>query len=144
MFEEALSMARRSSEVRSRFAAPRFSSRRCSLVVPGIGTIHGFLASSQESASSVNRRCGTSKYVGWPAPQWSATNRADHSGRMGGGSSNEPPGAAHPLKLLPHGKGFHGLSSVYAAVRNPALLKSFGHLTLILSGGSVLIPDCLV
>jgi hypothetical protein len=94
------------------------------LVVPGIGTIHGFLASSQESASSVNRRCGTSKYVGWPAPRWSATNSADRSGRMGGGSSNEPPG-------------FHGLSSVYASVRNPALLKSFGHLTLILSGGSV-------
>jgi len=41
MFEEALSMVRRSSGVRSTFAAPRFSSRRCSLVVPGIGTIHG-------------------------------------------------------------------------------------------------------
>src|SRR5260370_1050826 len=51
MFEEALSMSRRSSAVRSTFAAPRFSSRRCSLVVPGIGTIHGFLASSQASAS---------------------------------------------------------------------------------------------
>jgi hypothetical protein len=51
MLEEALSMARRSSGVRSMFAAPRFSSRRCSLVVPGIGTIHGFLASSQASAS---------------------------------------------------------------------------------------------
>src|ERR1700733_14108353 len=51
MFEEALSMARRSSGARSTFAAPRFSSRRCSLVVPGIGTIHGFLASSQASAS---------------------------------------------------------------------------------------------
>ena len=51
MFEEALSMARTSSGVRSTFAAPRFSSRRCSLVVPGIGTIHGFLASSQASAS---------------------------------------------------------------------------------------------
>ena len=31
-------------------AAPMFSSRRCSLVVPGIGTIHGFCASSQASA----------------------------------------------------------------------------------------------
>jgi hypothetical protein len=31
-------------------AAPRFSSRRCNLVVPGIGTIHGFFASSQASA----------------------------------------------------------------------------------------------
>src|ERR1700688_2698879 len=51
IFEEALSMSRRSSGVRSTFAAPRFSSRRCSLVVPGIGTIHGFLASSQASAS---------------------------------------------------------------------------------------------
>lgn len=51
MFEEALSMARRSSGVRSTFAAPRFSSRRCSLVVPGIGTIHDFLASNQASAS---------------------------------------------------------------------------------------------
>ncbi len=27
-----------------------FSSRRCNLVVPGIGTIHGFCASSQASA----------------------------------------------------------------------------------------------
>ena len=27
-----------------------FSSRRCNLVVPGIGTIHGFWASSQASA----------------------------------------------------------------------------------------------
>ena len=31
-------------------AAPMFSSRRFSLVVPGIGTIHGFCASSQASA----------------------------------------------------------------------------------------------
>src|SRR5437588_8388321 len=30
--------------------APRFSSSRCSFVVPGIGTIHGFCASSQASA----------------------------------------------------------------------------------------------
>ncbi len=30
--------------------APMFSSRRCSFVVPGIGTIHGFWASSQASA----------------------------------------------------------------------------------------------
>ena len=34
MFEEALSMAQRSSGVRSTFAAPRFSSRQCSLFVP--------------------------------------------------------------------------------------------------------------
>ena len=31
-------------------AAPRFSSRRCSLVVPGMGTIQGFCASSQARA----------------------------------------------------------------------------------------------
>src|SRR5258708_1589504 len=49
MFEEALSMARRSSGVSSRFAAPRFSSRRCSLVVPGIGTIHGLLAAAKQA-----------------------------------------------------------------------------------------------
>ena len=36
--------------VSSTAAAPRFSSRRCSFVVPGIGTIHGFCASSQASA----------------------------------------------------------------------------------------------
>ena len=34
----------------SRSAAARFSSRRCIFVVPGIGTIHGFWASSQASA----------------------------------------------------------------------------------------------
>ena len=43
-------MSRRSSGVSSTAAAPRFSSRRCSFVVPGIGTIHGFCASSQASA----------------------------------------------------------------------------------------------
>ena len=32
-------------------AAPRFSSRRCSFVVPGMGTIHGFWASSQARRS---------------------------------------------------------------------------------------------
>ena len=31
-------------------AAPKFSSRRASFRVPGIGTIHGFCASSQASA----------------------------------------------------------------------------------------------
>jgi hypothetical protein len=31
-------------------AAPMFSSKRCSFVVPGIGAIHGFWASSQASA----------------------------------------------------------------------------------------------
>ena len=43
-------MSRRSSGVSSTSAAPMFSSRRSSLVVPGIGTIHGFCASSQASA----------------------------------------------------------------------------------------------
>lgn len=33
------------------FTAPRFSSRRCSFVVPGIGTIHRFFASNQASAT---------------------------------------------------------------------------------------------
>jgi len=46
----APSISRRSAEVSSTFAAPTFSSRRCSFVVPGIGAIHGFCASSQASA----------------------------------------------------------------------------------------------
>ena len=50
IFETALSISRRSSGVSSTAAAPMFSSRRCSFVVPGIGTIHGFWASSQASA----------------------------------------------------------------------------------------------
>src|SRR5688572_13313097 len=50
MREAASSISHRSSGVRSTSAAPRFSSRRCSLVVPGIGTIHGLRASSQASA----------------------------------------------------------------------------------------------
>src|SRR5205814_4447884 len=50
IFDAALSMSRRSSAVSSIAAAPMFSSSRCSFVVPGIGTIHGFCASSQASA----------------------------------------------------------------------------------------------
>src|SRR5215207_7903759 len=46
----ALSISRRSSAVSSTAAAPRFSSKRSSFVVPGIGTIHGFWASSQANA----------------------------------------------------------------------------------------------
>ena len=46
----ARSISRRSSAVSSTAAAPMFSSSRCSFVVPGIGTIHGFCASSQASA----------------------------------------------------------------------------------------------
>jgi len=42
IFEAALSMSRRSSGDSSTAAAPMFSSRRFSFVVPGIGTIHGF------------------------------------------------------------------------------------------------------
>ncbi len=47
IFEAALSISRRSSGVSSTAAAPMFSSRRSSLRVPGIGTIHGIWASSQ-------------------------------------------------------------------------------------------------
>jgi DNA-binding transcriptional LysR family regulator len=46
IFDAALSISRRSSEVSLNVAAPMFSSRRFSFVVPGIGTIHGFWASS--------------------------------------------------------------------------------------------------
>jgi hypothetical protein len=42
MLDAAPSISRRSSEVNSMSAAPRFSCRRSSFVVPGIGTIHGF------------------------------------------------------------------------------------------------------
>ena len=41
IFEAARSISARSSGVSSTSAAPRFSSRRSSFVVPGIGTIHG-------------------------------------------------------------------------------------------------------
>ena len=43
-------MSRRSFGVSSTETALMFSSKRCSFVVPGIGTIHGFWASSQASA----------------------------------------------------------------------------------------------
>jgi len=46
----AASMCRTSSGVSSIEAAATFSPRRSTLVVPGIGTIHGFRASSQASA----------------------------------------------------------------------------------------------
>ena len=46
----AVSISCRSSAVRSTSAAAMFSSRRCSFVVPGIGTIHGFWARIQASA----------------------------------------------------------------------------------------------
>ena len=45
-------------------------------------------STASTSASLVNRRCGTSKCVGWPALQWSATNNpADHFVQMVGYSS---------------------------------------------------------
>src|SRR4051812_47840369 len=50
MVEAASSISSRSSGVSWTEAAPRFSSSRCSLVVPGIGTIHGFCASNHASA----------------------------------------------------------------------------------------------
>ena len=46
----ALSISRRSSDESSIAVEPMFSSRRESLVVPGMGTIHGFCASSQARA----------------------------------------------------------------------------------------------
>jgi hypothetical protein len=46
----ALSISRRSSGVSSRSAAPMFSMSRSSFVVPGMGAIQGFCASSQASA----------------------------------------------------------------------------------------------
>jgi len=50
IFEAALSISHKSSDVSSTATAPMFSSRRSSLRVPGIGTIHGFWASSHASA----------------------------------------------------------------------------------------------
>jgi hypothetical protein len=48
--EAALSISLRSSEVSLIAAAPMFSSSRASFVVPGIGTIQDFWASSHASA----------------------------------------------------------------------------------------------
>ena len=50
MFDAALSISRRSSGVNSIPADPMFSSSRCIFVVPGMGAIHGFCASSQARA----------------------------------------------------------------------------------------------
>jgi hypothetical protein len=47
IFDAAALISRRTSDVSSTAAAPVFSSKRSSLVVPGIGTIHGFYAGSQ-------------------------------------------------------------------------------------------------
>jgi hypothetical protein len=51
MSDAARSMSRRSSSVSLIASAPMFSSSRCSFVVPGIGTIHGFLANSRASVT---------------------------------------------------------------------------------------------
>src|SRR5919202_560171 len=58
-----LSSSWRSSGVSSTAVAPRFSSRRCSFVVPGIGTIHGFCASSQANAIWAGVACFRSAIV---------------------------------------------------------------------------------
>ena len=50
IFEAAPSISRKSSDVSLIASEPLFSSRRDNLVVPGIGTIHGFCASSHASA----------------------------------------------------------------------------------------------
>src|SRR2546421_12399860 len=50
-------MSRRSSALSRIAAAALFSSRRASFVVPGIGTIHGFSASSQASAICAGVAC---------------------------------------------------------------------------------------
>jgi hypothetical protein len=42
ILETALSISLIASVVSSTAAAAMFSSRRCSFVVPGVGTIHGF------------------------------------------------------------------------------------------------------
>src|SRR6266566_1577015 len=55
--EAALSIARRSSALSAIAVAAMFSSRRASFVVPGIGTIHGFRASSQASAVCAGVAC---------------------------------------------------------------------------------------
>src|SRR2546427_3945457 len=50
MLEATLSISRRSSDVSSMAAAPMFSSRRSSFLVPGIGATQGFWARSHASA----------------------------------------------------------------------------------------------
>ena len=50
IFEAALSMSRRSSGVSSTVSCSDVFLEACSFVVPGIGTIHGFWASSHASA----------------------------------------------------------------------------------------------
>jgi len=49
-----ISSVRNSSGLISTAAAPQFSRRRCGFVVPGIGTIHGFCASSHASDCTCN------------------------------------------------------------------------------------------
>lgn len=66
IFEASLSMLRRSLGVSSTARAPMFSSRRNRLVVPGMGTIHGFWASTQGSAIWAGVaffRCGSGRLL---------------------------------------------------------------------------------
>ena len=73
----------------STFAAPMFSSRRSSLRVPGIGTIHGFCASSHASAicAGVVLPCGDAleqidqSQVSLAAPPGEARERGPKSER---------------------------------------------------------------
>ena len=57
IWEAALSISRRSSAVSAMATAPMFSSRRAGFVVPGMGTIHGFWASSHASAICAGVAC---------------------------------------------------------------------------------------
>jgi hypothetical protein len=50
IFAAAESIAARSAAVSSTAAAPRFSSKRQTFVVPGMGTMQGFCASSHARA----------------------------------------------------------------------------------------------
>jgi hypothetical protein len=74
----ALSMSRRSFGVSSTSAAPMFSSRRCSFVVPGIGTIHGFCASSHASAICAGVAFFAFRF--WPADQSAPDSPSSASG----------------------------------------------------------------
>lgn len=81
-FEAPLSISCRSSGVSSIAAAVMFSSKRDNLVVPGIGTIHAFRASSQrvlsdgESPASVRQasQAGQQRRVRFPSLWHKARN----------------------------------------------------------------------
>src|SRR6266542_747942 len=79
MCAAALWISSRSSAVRSMSAAAMFSSTRWSFVVPGIGTIHGFCASSHASAICAGvARCFLDDFPGQePLPERAEGNEAD-------------------------------------------------------------------